>query len=505
MMNAFSLDCFEKYGLESGNLDYIEKLKAFNKAFDSSVKPNNGFYGTEIIERDNGVKIKVSRNEFGQVSKDYFRDGKLLQNKLKIADGQWEKTLFDDNSQPYLTEYSKFGKSSPREFKSQLASNLRIEKGNFTAITDSYGRPVLNEMKNVQLREGNRQSLNITRTSEYQPGYERGHIIADSFGGPSTAENIIPQLKDVNRGEFKDLEAIVRKLKQDNPDRVVDYKVKTNYSGQSKCPSSFEPEVFLDNQEITLPKEFKKIYNDTELSKYDKIKISAKEGVEKIRPVHDSGKEMGKNAAMITLAISTVDNVGMLSRGEISAEEMVIDIAKETGVAGVIGYGTGFISSAVSKQMLKSGHELIKSLGNPAISTAAVSFGISSFDSINNFAQGNIDMKELCFDLSENAVGIAGSVEGAKYGAAAGLAIAGAPGAAVGGMVGSMVGYAITTEAYATVVEVGGEGVHYLVDKAQELASSTYESAKEILPEKADSIKTSMMEYAAKVGLPVSL
>ena len=226
---------------------------------------------------------------------------------------------------------------------------------------------------------------------------------------------------------------------------------------------------------------------------------------ENLKISNQEGLKTGLPAACITAAVSTVENCKSVIDGTMSAQEAFSDAALKTGMSGVLGYGTGFISTSISNSMVESSHSLIKSMGKAGIPAMAVTFAIESYDSMIDFATGVIDVKELAFDLSENAVGIAGSVEVAKYGAAAGLAIAGVPGATVGGMVGGMVGYAITTEAYATVVEVGGDGVHYLIDKAQELASGTYESAKEILPEKADSIKTSMMEYAAKVGLPVSL
>ncbi|MGN1413682.1 MAG: hypothetical protein ACI4WY_05490 [Anaerovoracaceae bacterium] len=226
----------------------------------------------------------------------------------------------------------------------------------------------------------------------------------------------------------------------------------------------------------------------------ENLKISNQEGI-----------KTGLPAACITAAVSTVENCKSVIDGTMSAQEAFSDAALKTGMSGVLGYGTGFISTSISNTMVESSHSLIKSMGKAGIPAMAVTFAIESYDSMIDFATGVIDGKELAFDLSENAVGIAGSVQAAKYGAAAGLTIAGAPGAAVGGMVGGMVGYAITTEAYATVVEVGGEGVHYLIDKAQELASSTYESAKEILPDKAGSIKTAMMEYAAKAGLPISL
>ena len=499
-----SYETFEKNSLELGNLDIAEKLKAFNKTYESSVKANDGLYGNKTIDRGNGLIIDVTRNEQGQISKDYYQDGKLIQNRLKLSDGLWERTRFDDDGNPYVKETIKFGKDSPKEFFYQLAADARIVKGNFVALTDSLGRPVLNEVKDVQLREGERQNLNVRRTSEYRWYDERGHLIADSFGGPASAENVVAQIKEVNHGKFIEVEEKVRQLKRDNPNSKIDYSIKTNYADQSTRPSSFEPKIIMDGKEIKLPKELSKIFNDIDMSKADMARTAAKEKIERIRPMNDNGKEMGESAALVTFAISTVDNVSQFASGEITAEEMAVDIAKETAAAGALGYGTGFISNAVSTQMLRSGCEMIRQLGSSSVPAAAVSFGVTSFETVNDFAKSEIDLKELTYNLGENGVGVAGGFEGAKYGAIAGTAVAGPTGGVVGGFVGGMVGYAVTTEAYATVIEYGGEGTSLLASKAQNFATKTYETAKEIVPEKAESIKSSMLDYASKVNLPIS-
>ncbi|MDD5792039.1 MAG: hypothetical protein PUD22_05630 [Erysipelotrichaceae bacterium] len=223
------------------------------------------------------------------------------------------------------------------------------------------------------------------------------------------------------------------------------------------------------------------------------VKLSQKDGIKN-----------GAAAACITFTVSSVDNVSAYMNGEISAEDMAKNITKDTAVAGGLGYGTAFISTLVSQTMSASSTQLIKTIGGTCLPAATVSFVVESYDSMADFSKGEISGAQLGYDLGENAVGIAGTFEGMKIGASIG-SVGGAPGVVIGGVVGGAVGYAITTEAYATVIECGGEGASLLAGKAQEFATNTYESAKEIIPEKAENVKSSLLGYASKVNMPISL
>ena len=77
---------------------------------------------------------------------------------------------------------------------------------------------------------------------------------------------------------------------------------------------------------------------------------------------HQAGIESGAIAAGLTATISTVDNVQKYMKGEISAKDAALDIAKDTGTAGALGYGTAFVSTAVTSVMKSSSHQLIKSV-----------------------------------------------------------------------------------------------------------------------------------------------
>ena len=219
-----------------------------------------------------------------------------------------------------------------------------------------------------------------------------------------------------------------------------------------------------------------------------------------------AGVETFKGAAALSCAVSTVDNVQKYFKGEVTAQEAVIDIAKDTGVAGAVGYGTGFVTSAVATTMSHSSHVLIQKVGASCAPAAVVAWGVQSFDSITDYAQGEITGDELAYELGKNGASVAGGIVGGMAaGAALGSVVPGA-GTVVGagvGLVGSMVGCAVASEAYATAVEHGGEGAKILATKAQELATNTVEAAKVEVPEKVDFIKQAINEFATENDVPI--
>jgi hypothetical protein len=247
------------------------------------------------------------------------------------------------------------------------------------------------------------------------------------------------------------------------------------------------------------------------------------------------GIESGLGAASLTAAVSAVDNIQKYMKGDITAAEAVKDIGKDIGVAGLAGYGTGFVTSAVATTMSTSSHALIQKVGSSCAPAAVVAWGVQSFDAVVDYAQGEITASDLAYDLGENVAtvaggvaggvvggavgGVVGAAAGAKAGAVAGAtvgsiipgagtAVGAGVGAAVGagaGLVGSMVGCAVASEAYATAVELGGKGAEVMAAKAQEMASNAVEMAKTEVPGKVDSIRESINVFASENNIPIKV
>ncbi len=241
---------------------------------------------------------------------------------------------------------------------------------------------------------------------------------------------------------------------------------------------------------------------------------------------HETGVKSGLAAASITAAISTVENVRGVMSGDITAKDAFVEVAKDSGTALAIGYGTGFISSAVASATAQSSHELIRTLGNASVPAAAIAFGIDSYDSVVSYAQGEISGKQLAYDLGESAVGVAGSIGGAAIAGATLGSIVPGVGTAAGfaaGMIGGMVGYAVATGAYATAIEVATGGTEVVVDKIEVARTAVVENA-EVLknkavemgqgvinlvasttPEAVDSVKSAMNNFASNLGISFKL
>lgn len=216
------------------------------------------------------------------------------------------------------------------------------------------------------------------------------------------------------------------------------------------------------------------------------------------------GLKGGAMAAGITIMVSAVENISAYVEGEISIEEMMTDIAEKTAAAGVLGYGTEFISTAVAQTMRTSSSQLIRTVGGSCLPAAVISFAVESYDSISDFAQGDITGEELTYDLGENASVIAGGIAGAKIGATIGTVV-GPAGTVIGGIVGGTVGCVVASEAYKTAIQIGAEGAEILAEKAKQFASSTIDTVSEYIPEQLDNVKNAFSDFVSSVDLPFVL
>ena len=519
-MQTTMIDGIERNAFDKVNFDITDKMAVLNKSFFTRVKPENGVYGITETVKENGLVERLSQNEWGYKRKEYIQDGVLKIAREKIDSNKWCTTRYDDNGTAYVKEIAGkerigfFKRELIKTNKIELTPGIEIKKGNFTAQIDNLGRPIVNKITDLQICPGRENLSSKLTDNSYRQGDHKGHLIADIFGGPASKENVVAQMSEVNQSEFKKIENRIKKLKAEG--HSVDYEVKTNYADKTNRPSSFEITVTVDgkiNPDIT--SDFKKIYNDNH-SMVGKAVTTVKEHVNnastKISPFHKAGVEEGLEAAIITCAVSTVDNVVKFSEGEITAEEMVVDIAKDTGTAGALGYGTGFVTKVIATSMKGSTNTMVQSLGKLGVPAAIVSFGVESYDTVMDFAQGDIDLAEFAYDLGENAASVSGSAVGAGLaGAAVGSVVPGA-GTAVGfvvaggaSLVGGMVGTAVATGAYRTAIEAGSAGAEVLADKAHEVAKGTLEVAKEYMPENVDEVRNALNTFLAENKMPFSV
>ena len=511
------VELLDSKGISVDMREFFEKAALMNKEFQTNVEAKDGFFGETVRVKDNGVIEKVSKDLEGHYHKEYYDpQGNLFQIKETLGDHKVATIDVDANGTKYARVVRQTVDNKAQIIDYSLAPDTTIVKGNIVAVTDSYGRPISNKVTDLQFNPETNPGGSKFRNSSYLEGDHGGHLIPHQFGGSASPENIVAQNgRSVNQGQFAKVEHIVKDLKDQG--HTVDYEVKSNYVGTSKRPTSFEPKVTVDGLEHPLPDELKKIYNDPDTTA---IKKAVTDAGEVSTIANDAGIKSGLVAAGITFAVSTADNFSAFIDGEITADEMVVDIVKETAAAGAIEYGAEFISTAASQAMSKSSSQMIQQVAGSTLPVAVVSFAVESYDSVSAYAKGEIDGEELAYELGENAVtveaamacGQAGATLGAKIGGVIG-SVAGPGGTVVGatvggvagGIVGGVVGAAVASEAYATAVELGAEGVEFLAEQAENLMNGTLELFQEHIPDKWDEAKDAFSSYIEEFDLPFGL
>lgn len=210
-------------------------------------------------------------------------------------------------------------------------------------------------------------------------------------------------------------------------------------------------------------------------------------------------------AAGLTFVSSTAIHGAELYNGEITAGDMARLVASETGVAGALGGGTAFVSSAAASMMQTSSCNLIRSIGGSCLPASAVAFTVESYDSFMDYAQGTIGADELAHDLGHNAATIlGGAVGGSKIGAVTGSAF-GPAGTIAGGLVGGLVGSTVASGAYETAVQYAPGAAKELAEQAGAYAQQAMDVISSEYPKQVDNAKAAFNGFFASHNIPVSL
>lgn len=490
------VELFDDSVFKPDRIYFNEQLAQFHKAFESKVKPENNTFGSKRIDMGNGVEKIPGKTVDGHACNEYYKNGVLYLYREALGNHRTLRVDYDDLGQAYLKTFTEAGKN----IRWELSPDTTIKKGNFTAQTDSYGRVVSTKMTDITLKEGGYHPVTRFRDKFYLDGDEVAHGIPDQFMGPASKENTFAQCMEVNRGagsKIREAENMAAQLKREG--HTVDYEVKANYSGtKNGRPTSFETRITVDGTEEIV----QKVYNTPKETVFNKTILNVKE---RFGTANEVGMKSGLIAAGLTCAVSTVDNISQCVNGEISGEEAAVSILKDTAVAGGVGYGSAFITVAVSEGMKGSSQVLIQRIGGSCLPAAVTSFAVTSCTSVMDYASGEINAAELTYELGDNAAMVVGGLEGAKIGAAVGTAIAPGVGTVAGGIVGGMVGTVVASAAYTTAIELGAEGAEYLGEKVEQLAQDTVELFEENIPDMVGSAKVAFNDFFNSCNLPFAV
>lgn len=152
------------------------------------------------------------------------------------------------------------------------------------------------------------------------------------------------------------------------------------------------------------------------------------------RTSHQAGVESATYGAVIGSCISALQNMVQLAQGEKDLAQAAIDVAKDTGKAAALGYGTGFMGSAIKGAMQQAGNGTMRTLSNTSAPTLVLNACLALSCAIKRYASGEISESQLLVEVGERGSGM---LSAGMMSALGQIAIP-IPfvGAAIGGMIG---------------------------------------------------------------------
>ena len=137
---------------------------------------------------------------------------------------------------------------NPFDELNKLKPNVRFKTGEFGywGETDEFGRLTSMSTDNLQLTARTKRLPHNPNTPEKAIGDDAGHIIADRFGGSPELDNLVSQLRSVNRQVFARYER--RWASAVSKGAKVELKIQVLYEGDSFRPSSFKLDYKIDGE-----------------------------------------------------------------------------------------------------------------------------------------------------------------------------------------------------------------------------------------------------------------
>ena len=516
------IDTFEQQALTKPKLDVFDKMRFLNKGLDTKLTVVDGVYSSVRPETIDSIARWANTDATALTSTSITGTFDIVKQMYRGVETNGITTLGLEEISNWKVN-PEYAYQNLKQHAGYAAEVISTAKENLQAKIDNTGITTYRADDRPDLYKRNDQYVDKIRVDQ------NGNIletIQTKFVGKNARECLSKLASKDYDKYFSELGADKMEVPSDYFDemmRLADEKISSLENQLERVKADGKTDV-AQAKEAQLER-YKQIKNKLEKSntsseeamaaiksseaakEYTK-KIFSESTMDTVKASNELGIKSGLTAAALTAAVSTVDNVQQYMAGEITAQEAFLDVAKDTGTAGALGYGTTFISNAVATTMTNSSQQLIQSLGKSGVPAAVIAMGVSSYDAISSYAQGEITGSELTYDLGENAASVAGGIIGSALAGAAVGSVAPGAGTVVGfgaGLVGGMVGTAIAAEAYSTAVELGGEGAEILASKAQEVATKTVEMAKVDMPDKVADVKSAINNFASANKIPIHI
>lgn len=174
-------------------------------------------------------------------------------------------------------------------------------------------------------------------------------------------------------------------------------------------------------------------------------KLSTAKNIAKVS--HRAGLETAQTAGIIGGSVSIVQNLVALVKDDITVEDAVKNVAKDTAISVVVGYGTGFAGSTIKGLMQNASSGTLRAVSKTNVPGVIVSAAMGATKTLSRYFKGEINGLECFEELGEQGIGMLSSSMFALIGQAA------IPIPIVGGLIGGMLGYALSSASYGALVE----------------------------------------------------
>jgi len=125
-----------------------------------------------------------------------------------------------------------------------------------------------------------------------------------------------------------------------------------------------------------------------------------------VRTSHSAGVQSAQIGAAIGGVISAVQNIFAVAQQKKSLGTAAKDMTVDTVKAGVLGYGTGFVGSAIKGAMQQSEKSAIRGLSKTGLPALVVSTCISLGSTIVSYVDGEISESQMLSEVGEKGAGM---------------------------------------------------------------------------------------------------
>ncbi len=463
-----TIDTFEKNAVAQGSFDLQGKLSSLHEAFSGFDCESKGLSVTDkALETSVFSKFGIGNIESPAI--------------LKTAKGIWNGTDAFGNKCLGLDEItshkvnSDYRYSNLKQQAGWAAEVIGTAKENVEAIKNGTG---VETYRVDDLPEHLREQFKGEFAKTNDPYVDKIRVkdgkvidrVQTKFVG-KTPEECLSKLTS------KKFEKYIESGKVDKLEIPKDFydDVKKQIAEKKESLSSQIDRVSADEKTSTAEKLRSKV---EKLEKLDEMlepsTVSSKEAMLSVQAgrAHKAGLSSAKGATMLTAAVSGVENIKKYADGEISGAEALKDTAKDTVIAGGIGYVTGAVTEIT---------------GGSSIPAAVITMGVESYDDVKGYIDGEVSGEELAYNLGENAARVIGGAIGGTLGGAAG-SVVGPAGTVVGSMAGATAGSAVAVKAYQETVEFVSENADAVIEKGSEIAGNIGDAAVKVAGDVKDTL-----------------